>query len=101
MKAELSQKGFNINERDFFDNPFSLDDLEMLFKDVDVSEFFSWRSPSFRKMGLSKDTLSRLDLFTLMRNEPRLIRRPLVIYNGILMLGTDSQMMSSIKQIAD
>ena len=42
MKAELSQKGFNINERDFFDNPFSLDDLEMLFKDVDVSEFFSW-----------------------------------------------------------
>ncbi len=101
MKAELSQKKINIIERDFFDNPFSSDDLEILFKDVDVAEFFSWRSPSFKIMGLSKDVLKRDDLLALMLNEPRLIRRPLILYNGILILGTDSQMMSSIKQIAD
>ena len=96
MKAVLSQKGFNIIERDFFDNPFSAYDLEILFKDVDVMGFFSWRSPSFRKMGLNKDILKRDDLLTLMLKEPRLIRRPLITYNGTLILGTDTKMMSSI-----
>ena len=86
----------------------NLDCVEEMFQMADkygaclnFGLLFHQASDDGAKMGLSKDTLSRLDLFTLMLNEPRLIRRPLVIYNGILMLGTDSQMMSSIKQITD
>ena len=53
------------------------------------SEIFSWRSPSFKSMGLGRETLSTEDLLGLMIQEPRLIRRPIIRIGDKLLIGAN------------
>ena len=86
-----------LNERDFFANPFTLDELKELIGARSASDFFSWRSPSFRKMGLSRDEMTEDRMLDLMVREPRLIRRPLIqTSDGDLIVGTDKKAMSAL-----
>ena len=97
MKAELSQAGIEHEERDFFAEPFTIDEIREAIGPRPVSDFFSWRSPSFRKMGLSRDELSDAKLLKLMVKEPRLIRRPLIMTaDGDLIVGTDKKAMAEL-----
>ena len=82
MKAWLSQTGTQVESRDFFGQPFSEEELLRIIGDRTVSEFFSWSSPSFRKLGLEREGLTDDLLISLMLDEPRLIRRPLILVNG-------------------
>ena len=97
MKAELSQAGIEYEERDFFTEPFTADELRQAIGPRPISDFFSWRSPSFRKMGLNRDELSDEKLLKLMVEEPRLIRRPLIMSSdGELLVGTDKKAMADL-----
>jgi arsenate reductase-like glutaredoxin family protein len=97
VKAELSQAGIEYDERDFFAEPFTADELRDIIGTRPVSDFFSWRSPSFRKMGLNRDDLSDDKLLQLMVEEPRLIRRPLILTGeGGLIVGTDKKAMADL-----
>jgi arsenate reductase/regulatory protein spx len=49
---------------------------------MSASEMFSFKSPSFKKLGLDKNAFSDGELIDLMLNEPRLIRRPVVSIDG-------------------
>ena len=82
MRAWLSQADVGLTSRDFFEDRFSEEELRGLFGDRPVSDFFSWTSPSFRKLGVSRDSLSDDELLALMLDQPRLIRRPLVVVDG-------------------
>ena len=79
---ELSQAGFHCEMRDFFNEPFSLDELQKILSGDDPSEIFSWRSPSFKKLGLAKSEMTASQMLDLMISEPRLIKRPIVVYKG-------------------
>ena len=95
MKAELSQNGVELNERDFFAEPFTTGELRDLIGDSPVSDYFSWRSPSFRKLGLKREEMSDSQMLELMAGEPRLIRRPLILTaEGNLIVGTDKRAMA-------
>ena len=83
----LSQQGLEITDRDFFKDPFSEAELEELLTLAPPSEVFSWRSPSFRKMDVDKDTLEPQDLVRLMAQEPRLVRRPMFRVGDRLIVG--------------
>ncbi len=97
MKAELSQNGVELDERDFFAEPFTADELRQLIGDAPVSDYFSWRSPSFRKLGLKRDEMSDHQMLDLMADEPRLIRRPLILTeDGNLIVGTDKKAMADL-----
>lgn len=97
MKAELSQNGVELDERDFFADPFTADELRELFGDAPVSDYFSWRSPSFRKLGVKREDMSDDQMLTLMAEEPRLIRRPLILTeDGKLIVGTDKKAMADL-----
>ena len=76
-----------FEERDFFKESFSEDEIRELVKGKALSEVFSWRSPSFKAMGLEQETLSPDDLIRLMAQEPRLIRRPLTKVGCQLIIG--------------
>ena len=52
-----------------------------------VSEIFSWKSPSFKVLGLVQADLTEDDLIRLIMGEPRLIRRPLVRMGDQLLVG--------------
>lgn len=97
MKAELSQSGIELDERDFFADPFTGEELRGLIGDAPVSEYFSWRSPSFRKLGLKREEMSDSQMLELMAEEPRLIRRPLIMTpDGKLIVGTDKKAMADL-----
>ena len=97
MKAELSQAGVTtIEVRDFFRDPFSRDELEELVAKDDPASFFSFRSPSFKKLGLERDSLERDQIISLMLEEPRLIKRPIVEIGDIVILGTDKNLLDRL-----
>jgi len=85
----LSAKGVKFQERDFFKDPFSEMELRELANYRSISELFSWKSPSFRTLGLDRDALSSDDLIGLMAREPRLIRRPFIRVNDKLIIGNN------------
>ena len=97
MKAELSQSGIELDERDFFADPFTAEELRGLIGDAPVSDYFSWRSPSFRKLGLKREEMSDDQMLELMTEEPRLIRRPLIqTPDGKVIVGTDKKAMADL-----
>ena len=52
---------------------------------------FNFRSPSFAKLGLDRDKLTNDELIELMLKEPRLVRRPVVLIDGIVYFGADAK----------
>lgn len=97
MKAELSQAGVELDERDFFADPFSADELRALIGERPVADFFSWRSPSFRKLGIDRAGLSEERMIELMVEEPRLVRRPLIrTEDGALFAGNDKAALANL-----
>jgi arsenate reductase-like glutaredoxin family protein len=68
-----------LDQRDFFKDPLSREELQELASIVTMDELFSWRSPSAKQYRENKDNLTNSDLLDLMMNEPRLIRRPITI----------------------
>ena len=87
-----------FSERDFFVNPLSRKELSDLLQSEDVSDYFSWRSPSFKKLGLDKQSLSEEKMIALMLSEPRLIKRPLIGTNDKLIVGTDKSALADFIQ---
>jgi regulatory protein spx len=77
--AALSQAGVELDQRDFFRDPLSREELQELASIVTMDELFSWRSPSAKQYRENKDDLTKSDLIDLMMEEPRLIRRPITI----------------------
>lgn len=97
MKAELSQSGVELDERDFFADPFTAEELKDLIGDGSVADYFSWRSPSFRKLGIEREDMSDDRMLQLMADEARLIRRPLIMTpEGTLIVGTDKKAMADL-----
>ena len=85
----LSQEGVEVEERDFFKDPFDEAELARAAEAATPpSEIFSWRSPSVKKLELDRDALSDDDLVRLMVEEPRLVRRPLLEVGGRLVVAT-------------
>ena len=52
-----------------------------------MREFFSLKSPSFRKLGLDPNGLTEAQMIALMTDEPRLIRRVLVVAGDRVIMG--------------
>jgi len=75
----LSQAGVELDQRDFFRDPLSREELQELASIVTMDELFSWRSPSAKQYRDRRDELGDSELIDLMMEEPRLIRRPIVI----------------------
>ena len=85
-----------LEERDFFADPFTESEIRELLGERDPADFFSWSSPSFRKMGLKRDELPGDRLIEMMVQEPRLVRRPLVKLADELIVGTNRKAMSRV-----
>jgi arsenate reductase len=85
-----------INERDFFKNPFSRAEIEELLDGKSASEMFNFKSPSFKKLGLERDKLSDSELIDLMLKEPRLVRRPVVRINDAVYYSADRSVLEGL-----
>ena len=84
----------NFEERDFFKDEFSEEELRKLLGDTPPSDIFSWRSPSARTLKLDREDVAPDELIRLMLEQPRLIRRPLIYTGDRLFVGTDKAAMA-------
>lgn len=78
-KKFLDGVGVEAEERDFFDNPMSRNELSALVEAIGIESLFSWRSPSAKQYRERRATVTEDELIEAMLGEPRLIRRPIVI----------------------
>lgn len=95
-KEFLSQKNVEINDRDFFKNPFSPSEIIDLLQGKPASEMFNFRSPSFKQLGLDRNKLSNDELIDLMLKEPRLVRRPVVRINDNVYFSADKSVLEGL-----
>lgn len=71
--------GVTFHERDFFQQPFSENELRGLLSGVTVSEAFAWNSPRAKTLPFTKEDPPPDDeLIKLMLETPYLIRRPVI-----------------------
>ncbi len=92
------QNGCQLEERDYFKEPFTeaeLRDLVIAAGAPGVSAIFASRSPSLKKLGLNAAELSDDRKVSLMLEEPRLVRRPIIRLGDRLIIG------ASLKAIAE
>ena len=85
----LLQNGAEIEERDYFKEPFREEELKALAGEAGVSQMFARRSPSLKKMGLAGKEMSDDEMLALMLQEPRLIRRPIIRIGGNMLVGAN------------
>lgn len=95
VRELLLQKGFELEERDFFKEGFTEAEIRELADGVGISDLFARRSPSLKKMGLADQELSDTRMVELMRQEPRLVRRPIVRLGDKLLIGANQKMIES------
>ena len=85
----LLQNGVQLEERDYFKDPFSESEIRELAQSDSISAMFARRSPSLKKLELADKELSEEEMVSLMLQEPRLVRRPLVLMDGKLLVGAN------------
>ncbi len=78
-KKALDGLGVEVDERDFFENAMSREELGGLVDAIGIDSLFSWRSPSAKQYRERRATVTQDELIEAMLREPRLIRRPIVI----------------------
>lgn len=88
-EAVLKESGVEFEKREYFKNRLTRDELASLLNSVGLTatDVLSTRSRPYREMGLAEKTLSDEELLDLMIEEPRLLRRPLVIRDGAAVVG--------------
>ncbi len=94
----LLQKGLEVEERDYFKEPFSEAELLELAAPVGLSELFARRSPSLKQLGLAGQELPETEMLRLMLQEPRLIRRPVVKIGERLLVGANLKSLEAALQ---
>jgi arsenate reductase-like glutaredoxin family protein len=89
VRELLLQRGLELQERNFFKEPFSEAELQELAAAVGLSELLARHSPTLKRMGLAGQELSEAEMLRLMLQEPRLMRRPVVKIDGQLLVGAN------------
>ncbi len=94
----LDAVGVEVEERDFFADPMSRDELEALVAIVGIDNLFSWRSPSAKPYRERRVSMTESELVNAMLEEPRLIRRPIIIsQNADPIIGFDRNAYAQLK----
>jgi len=76
-----------LEERDFFKDRFTEEEVRGLGSMARFSDMFAWRSPSLKQMGLAGQDIAEDKMVELMLQEPRLVRRPLIKIGDRLLVG--------------
>jgi arsenate reductase len=78
-----------LHFRDLNKNRLTADELEKLIGDRDHKDFLNTRSELYREKNMKEKPPSRDEAIRMMVAEPNLIRRPVVIAGGRIVLGFD------------
>jgi Spx/MgsR family transcriptional regulator len=95
-KKFMEDRGYQLYFRDLAKERLSAAELEKLIGDRDYQEFLNTRNELFRKAKMKENPPSRKEAIRLMAKEPNLIRRPVILAGGRLVLGFDKKEMTKL-----
>ncbi len=97
-ESVLSESGIGFTSRDFFRNRFTRDELSSILIEagLSVSDVLSKRSKVYQSRPAEIDGLSDGALLDLIVEEPTLLRRPLVIGDGGVVIGHNPKQLESL-----
>jgi Spx/MgsR family transcriptional regulator len=85
----LEKRGFHLHYRDLVKERLSASELQKLIGKHDHEDFLNPRSDVFRKKKMKDNPPSRREAIGLMAKNPDLIRRPVIVAGGRVVIGYD------------
>jgi Spx/MgsR family transcriptional regulator len=95
-RAYMEKKGFELHFRDLDKQRLSAAELEELIGDRDHKDFLNTRNELYRAKNMKENPPSRAEAIRMMAETPNLIRRPVIIAGGRIVLGFDQNGIDSI-----
>jgi arsenate reductase (glutaredoxin) len=90
-KKFMERRGFQLYFRDLAKERLSSAELEKLIGKRDHTDFLNTHNEVYRKKKMKDNPPSRRDAIRLMSQEPNLIRRPVVVAGGRVVVGFDEE----------
>jgi len=88
-RSYMEKRGFGMEFRDLGKQRLSPEELEKLIGDRDHTEFLNTRNELYRRKNMKENPPSRNEAIQMMAAEPNLIRRPVILAGGRVVLGFD------------
>jgi len=88
-RAFMEKRGYHLNYRDLVKDRMSATELEKLIGKHDHEDFLNPRSEIFQKKKMKEKPPSRREAIGLMAKNPDLIRRPVIVAGGRVVIGYD------------
>jgi len=88
-RAFMEKRGYHLNYRDLVKDRMSATELEKLIGKHDHEDFLNPRSEIFQKKKMKEKPPSRCEAIGLMAKNPDLIRRPVIVAGGRVVIGYD------------
>jgi regulatory protein spx len=88
-KSWLEEHEIPYTERNIFSEPLSMDEIKEILRMTEdgTDEIISTRSKTFQKLDVNLDAMPLQDLFKLIKDNPGLLRRPIIIDEKRLQVG--------------
>ena len=90
-KTLLLENGVELDEHDLGKNRLTAEQLDALIGSRNYIDFLNTRNEMYRERKMKVNPPSRAEALKLMAQEPNLIRRPIVIRDGQMILGYDEE----------
>ena len=90
----MERRGYELQYRDLWKDPLSAAELEKLIGPRDHSDFLNTHSGAYREKNVAENPPTRREAIRMMAKEPRLIRRPVIVAGGRVVLGFDEKGMA-------
>jgi Spx/MgsR family transcriptional regulator len=90
-RAFMEKRGFQLYFRDLAKERLSAAEIEKLIGRRDHTEFLNPRNELYRRKKMKEKPPSRKEAVRMMAREPNLIRRPVIVAGGRVVVGFDEQ----------
>jgi arsenate reductase len=87
----MEKCGFGMEFRDLGKERLTSEELEKLIGDRDHTQFLNTRNELYRRKNMKENPPSRQEAIRMMAAEPNLIRRPVIVAGGRVVLGFDKE----------
>jgi arsenate reductase (glutaredoxin) len=88
-RAYMEACGFDLQMRDIGKNRLTAEEIEKLIGKSDYKSFLNTRNELYRQRKMKENPPSRAEAIRMIAEEPNLIRRPIIIAKGKIILGFD------------
>jgi Spx/MgsR family transcriptional regulator len=95
-RGYMENRGFDLHFRNLDKERLSSDELEKLIGGRDHREFLNTRNELYRQKNMKQNPPTRAEAIRMMAGEPNLIRRPVIVAGGGVVLGFDQEKIDSL-----